>query len=347
MNTRRPKFRRAEYHTVRRRITERSLAIIGAVSRLRFAPTSLILPLVAGNPAVTHRHLRDLYDLTLVNRFVLPRVTGPAGEFIYYLDNPKALELLAQATGEPVDSERRESIWRNREKAYADLLDPAKSALRPGSLLFVEHELMISRFHAMLELACRESKGVTKLALWRQGAELWDSVQAPKLNFDEKKEEWRADPEASERLPHRPDAFFTLEFPGNPEGERRAHFFYEADRATTSSETFRNKLRAYFQFIVRQRKHRDAYGITRVRAVLVETLNRPRVKILHSAARHPTVSGQTPSPLFWFTISELFTKKFVRGEADGPPPAVLARPERVLEKIWLPAAGPPLHSLLD
>lgn len=30
---------------------------------------------------------------------------------------------------------------------------------------------------------------------------------------------------------------------------------------------------------------------------------------LRRSARHPVVSGQKPSPLFWFTTSEVFTKK--------------------------------------
>ena len=73
-------------------------------------------------------------------------------------------------------------------------------------------------------------------------------------------------------LPHRPDAFFTLHFPRDPEGKNRANFFYEADRKTASIPKFIQKLKAHNHFVA-QRKHKLAYGIKRIRAVLIETLD--------------------------------------------------------------------------
>jgi len=348
MSSRRAKFKRADPAAIRHRITERDLAVISAVERYRLLPSSLLVPLVAGNEDVTYRHLRNLYDLGLVNRFILPRSVGPAGEFIYYLDSSDSLELLAERQGCAVSRDARECVWRNREKAYCDLLDPSKAALRRGVTFYIEHELMISRFHAALELGCRKSGGNIVLARWQQGAELWDTVEAPKPSYNPDTKAWYFDGE-KERLPHRPDAFFSLELPRSPEGERRANFFYEADRSTTSSETFRNKLRAYFHYIAREQRHRAAYGINRVRAVLIETLNRPRANQLHGVARHPAVIGPKPSPLFWFTLSELLTRKeAVAGKGDSERlPRYLVRPEAVMERIWVPSAGSGATSLLD
>src|SRR5690348_11828066 len=110
MSSRRAKFKRVDPGAVRHRITERDLAVISAVERYRLLPSSLLLKLVAGNEDVTYRHLRNLYDLRLVNRFILPRSVGPAGEFIYYLDNSDSLELIAERQGGAVSRDARESV---------------------------------------------------------------------------------------------------------------------------------------------------------------------------------------------------------------------------------------------
>ena len=89
------------------------------------------------------------------------------------------------------------------------------------------------------------------------------------------------------------------------------------------------KLRVYFHFIARTKKHPEEYGIQRVRAVLIEALDRDRAHQLRTEAQHPMVSGGTPTPLFWFTTSELFTKK--EEMRPGRPLArFLVRPEVVL-----------------
>src|SRR3989442_13364968 len=81
---------------------------------LRTRPSSLLIPLVEFNEDVVYRRLRDLYDRQLVNRFTLPRSVGPAGEFIYYLDNPAALDLLIQRAGVSPESASRAFLLRNR-----------------------------------------------------------------------------------------------------------------------------------------------------------------------------------------------------------------------------------------
>src|SRR5262245_59676802 len=45
----------------------------------------------------------------------------------------------------------------------------------------------------------------------------------------------------NELLPHRPDAFFTLHFPGHPEGKQLLHFFYEAAGGTENTTRFCRK----------------------------------------------------------------------------------------------------------
>lgn len=334
-----PKFHRAPTQVREREITDRSLAIIETIERYRLLPTSLLVRLAPGNEDVTHRHLQYLFHRGLISRFSFPRF-GLPGEFHYYLDNPEALQLLVEHLRVPAERLDFEGVRRNREKRYADIHDRTKSEETLGRMLFLKHETMVSRFHAMLELACRSSDGKVELAAWRQGPDLWSSVETPAS---------AAFRDETERLPHRPDAFFTLRFPGAPEGQNRANFFYEADRKTTSTRKFRRKLRAYFHFVVKQHKHEQIYGIRRVRAVLIETTDIRWAEELRQAARHPSVSGDTPTPLFWFTASELFTKgqEVPNGGRIQKLPRFLIQPDLIFKPVWVSPVDDTLHSLLN
>jgi hypothetical protein len=70
--------------------------------------------------------------------------------------------------------------------------------------MHLQHELMISRFHAMLELACWRSNGRVELHQFKQGSELWNKVDVPVMRFNGQR--W-FESDKTETLPHRPDAF--------------------------------------------------------------------------------------------------------------------------------------------
>ncbi len=58
---------------------------------------------------------------------------------------------------------------------------------------------------------------------------------------------------------------------------------------------------------------------------------------LREAAKKTMVSPK-PSPLFWFTTSELFLKPDPEANEPRPLPAYLRQPEIVFKRIWaLPA----------
>jgi hypothetical protein len=305
------KFKREPKAVADKKLTARSLQIIAAIARYRFLPTSLLVRLVEGNEDVTHRHLQQLFHKGLINRFAFPK-TGGSNEFNYYLDSAKALALLVeQGFAEKRDLDF-EGVQRNKEKAYHKINDaPDDSA---GRMLFLKHELMISRFHFMLELGCKNSEGHVELANWKQGPQLHSSV---------------TDHETGEVLPHRPDAFFTLRFPTEPEGQNTSHFLYEADRNRTSLPKMLVKLKAHFEF-VRQKKHQDVFRIKRVRAVLIETLDTKWAEELRQAS-----APICPVPLFWFTASEIFSSPF------------LAHPEIVLKKVWATTGNDAVVALSD
>lgn len=144
--------------------------------------------------------------------------------------------------------------------APTELLD---ERLRTHELteLFLRHEKMIVDVHVALTL----SKGAVRLANWREGRSLFDSVTA-------------VDNRETDRLPIRPDAFFTLEDSRRPEGANRAHFALEADRSTTSQTRFEEKLRAYWNYI-EQGLHVKKFGVKGFRIVTI-TLTDERAKNL-------------------------------------------------------------------
>ncbi len=109
-----------------------------------------------------------------------------------------------------------------------------------------------------------------------------------------------------------------------------------------------SKMRALYHFIKRQQKHREAFGIHPIRAVLIETTNEHRARKLMQLAEHPLVSGTKRAGLFWFSISPVFTTPEVRSRINEsrPTPVYMNRPEIVLERIWaLPDYS--LHRLGD
>src|ERR1041385_4223402 len=202
-----------------RQITNTSLTVLATIHDYKIIPTSLLVRLVPGHEKSTYRHLQQLYHKGLVNRFAFMRGKNPS-EFYYYLDNTEALELLVLSGVEREHLEVDE-VRRNREKRYCDVNDPKHTEEMQGRLLFLKHEVMISRFHGMLELTCSASNGSIQLTNFEQGPRLWGKGQVPKLAF--RNGAW-TESEETEDLPHRPDAFFTLSFPNSDRED--LHFFY-------------------------------------------------------------------------------------------------------------------------
>lgn len=339
---RRKKFIRQPEAFQHKQISPKSLALIAIIERYRFIPTSHLVRLPGGNQRDNARQLQQLWHRGVIQRFAIPKFRG-AGEFIYYLDTVEGLNLLIEQEVLKLSPEEKrakeEIIWTNKEKDYTRLhRDPQMISKLP----YLTHELMISRFHFMLEAACKKFPERVQLEEWRQGPELWNRVEVPKLKITyskggdgQRKMELETTGER-ETLPHRPDAFFTLRFLGRSEGEACSHFFYEADRGTENTTRFITKLRAHFHFIVSQRLHRTTapYNVPAIRAVLTETTNKGWAKQLWLAAQSPIINKQ-PSPLFWFTPSDLLFSD--PDETGKTTPLFLDQPELVFKKIWIPA----------
>ncbi len=316
-----------------RRITSRSIEIIDIIQRYKFIPTSLIVRLVGGDMRTTERHLQNLYHQELVNRFAFPSTFYPT-EFIYYLDDKRALALLVNA-GRDAEKFDTEIVKRNREKRYSEITMSREMIKMQGRLMHLHHELMISRFRFMIEKACGKSNGRVELLGFYQGSALWNTVEVAKAFYNQAGN--LIESEETETLPHRPDAFFALYFPDREGEEKTQHFFYEADRKNTSIKKFNKKLRAHFHYIVKQKRHVADYGVKRIRAVLVESIEDHWTNQLRLHSRHPVVAGSKPSPLFWFTTSDLIFEQKTTIRIKGAEKEILQfleKPELVFEKIW-------------
>jgi len=160
-------------------ITDRDLDIIEAILRYRFSPTSELVRLVGGNSNVTLRRLRQLWEWGHVNRLAFPGIRNHS-EFNYYLDSTKPLDLLLQhGRAAEVHPQMEEETRLNREADYAGAVMRGQHM----KLAFLQHSLMISRMHFMLEMASRDPAAGVSLAAWRQGAELRGyKAEVPEMN---------------------------------------------------------------------------------------------------------------------------------------------------------------------
>lgn len=311
------------------RLSPVSSQIVRLIARYRFINSHLIAPLIQADPSYVRHSLRQLYQKKLVNRF---RPSLPE-QYIYYLDNRHALRQVCTTT----DAIPEEFNWRaiddNRQRDYATALQ--RHAY--GQLDKIEHVLMINRFQAMLELGCRHSGGRVQLKSW-QPEPPSHTFLAPKWPNEDK----------DERLTVKPDALFTLHF---PEEQHDATFAYEADRNTMTSTAMTTKYRAYYQFVIKQKKHHQVWGIPHLRSVLTETVNLVAFNRRGRSAIHPAVRGITleeiglspdqieeqrwrnASTLFWFTHSDLLSEN--QSVGDRTLPLFVRQPEVIFSDAWI------------
>jgi hypothetical protein len=319
MQRRLPKYNRAAHSLPSKSLTPRSIAILDVVFRYKLVPTSIIIALVGGNEDVTHRHLQRLYHLGLVGRFSLGQ-HARSSEFLYYIDSSDALDLLAE---NDFSSAPREVIS-SRPKKYRTWTSHSDGEERLGRLLYAQHELVISRFHFMLEAATKKANSKLRLRQWKQGSDIWAGGVNPEPG--------------SNSMPCRPDALFSLLLPDEPHGRQTVNFFYEADRKRMNATRMAQKMKNYFEFFVSER-FRGICGINKVRAVLVETTDSEWAMSLRRAALNANVDADCV-PLFWFTSSEVFSTRDKSGI-----PRYLRRPEVVLERVWLSTVDEELLSV--
>ncbi len=110
---------------------------------------------------------------------------------------------------------------------------------------FIRHTLLVSQFRAVVTLACRNHPEL-KFLEWREGRAIQDSIEVSL-------------PQDFERIPAAADGFFSLGL-----GERRAHFFLEADRGSMPIKRFTAKIIGFHAWR-RERRHEEKVGIKSLR----------------------------------------------------------------------------------
>jgi DNA-binding Lrp family transcriptional regulator len=250
-----PRFKRAAQITPFQ-LTERDRKIIRLIHRHRFLRSPQIVSLLNESTQPVLRRLQLLFHHGYLER---PRAQidyyhqGGSRHIVYGLGN-KGAALIGRELG----------------KSFAKIMWGDKN--RAVSRLFLEHALLVSDVMVALELACRQA-GTVRL------------ITAAELTSTEKSFQWQVNVSSRLRLGVIPDQVFALEFPGRPDGQNRAYFFLEADRATMpvtranlSRSSFYRKLLAY-EATWSQQIHRSHFGFQRFR-VLTITTSQQRVNSL-------------------------------------------------------------------
>src|SRR5260370_6599906 len=214
------------------RITERDLDIVEAILRYRFSPTSELSRLVGGHEDVNVKRLRKLWEWGDVNGLAFAGIRTHS-EFMYYLDSRQPLELLVQHKRlSAIHPQMEEELRLNREADYAAAVVRGQHM----KLGFLQHSLMISRLHFMLEMASRSAHGHVELAAWRQGAELrGHKVNVPEIQsrrIEGSNDYIWEEQDKTTRLPVEPDALFSLRFADRLAEQQPFPFCYESERGS-------------------------------------------------------------------------------------------------------------------
>lgn len=311
------------------RLSPTDLKIISLLARYRFINSSFIPLLIQATTttSLVRERLFRLSQNNYVNRFR----PSPKDQFIYYLDNPASIDQLQRdpayfPSGFKPGS-LKSTIRGHRRRDYATAIQRRAW----GQLDKVEHTLMVNRFRTALQLGC-----------WNSGQYQLKNVQA------EPPAQRVSDSNFQDEVVVKPDLLFTLHL---PDQNLDLVYAYEAERGTNTHAFFTKKLRAYHQFVIKQKKPRDAWRVDRVHAVLIETLNNQAATDLLPAMIHPSIRGlnlpedgldpdqilqqrrQNASSLFRVTHSGMFAE-----EELGPDrrrlPLFVRQPDVIFSDIW-------------
>jgi hypothetical protein len=118
------------------------------------------------------------------------------------------------------------------EQGYAErTLAEKRVRYRELNEIGLRHALHITNIHTRLLMLTRGTP--LKIAVWREGPALWDTVLPKK---------------GKAAIPIRPDIYLGLQNMQRPEGKNMLHFFIEADRGTMSHERMVQKVIGYLAY---------------------------------------------------------------------------------------------------
>ena len=184
-----------------------------------------------------------------------------------YVVGPEGVSALIESGYAPIDLAEK----RRRQTEWKDLMIP--------------HTLLLASVHTKLLLLSRHSP--ITLDNWQHDEPgMWDSVETPHQG----------------KLPVRPDAYFVLRDTKTAAGNRRLHFFLEADVGTMSHTRIAKKIAAYAAYHQQQR-HVAKFGIDYFHVAIV-TQTKARAENLQ-AALHPAMSSAQRRAYHFVSLDEL------------------------------------------
>jgi hypothetical protein len=285
-----PRFARHRFRKPVFVLQERDCEIMRLVADYRVLSSEDIRALIGRSSQMCLRRLQKLYH---------------AG----YLDRPRYQRTLGNVPMIYTLGERGVSVLAERFDIEARQADSSTTWLH------LSHALMVSRIHAVLQLAGERRTGAV-LDQWRQDAGLWDQVIV--------------DGREDERIPIAPDAWFVLRLTNEPEGRNRVRVFLEADRGTMTHKRFATKMRGYWHYW-QSGKAQERFGAKRfLVATVARTLERTANLRTLTAGINEGEHGSL--------------RMFVFGALDN---FSLEQPERAFDSFWTTAGDNNLHSILE
>jgi len=301
-----PKFKRRPDQIGGMRLQERDIQIMRLVYEFRFLDSDQIKAVIDGSNQVILRRLQRLFHHGFLDRpraqQALYPVNGPQ-KMVYALGD-RGADLLAEKFG--VD--RGKIKWNEKNKEVGDP--------------HIKHTLMVSNFRICLELGLRDMPNVN-LLFWRR-----ENPQQLKDQFYIRDKRGR-----KTRAVIVPDSFFAINDTRSKVKKgikSKMYFFLEADQSTMTNERFLKKMRAYWHWGIKEKRHIKKFSITAFR-VLTITKTEQRKENLRKITKKADES-QTGSPMFWFTSEKNYA---------------MQNPETILGPIWQTPKDDSFHSILE
>ena len=260
-------------------LTARDIEILDVVHRYRYLEARHIRAIVGGSGQQITRRLQGLFHGGYVGRYARRErmrldLGSGAPLMAYGLETNGARALgrhriaaAAASGGEPEPVRWRKDYTRRTE-------------------WFLEHQLMISNFRCVLELALRETSGVDLLC-WKQGEDTWFRVAIPG--------------EQRRVVSVAPDAYFVL----RSKGQVR-HFYLEADRSTEERRRLVHKFIGYWWHLQDPGFLEAGDRRSRVNVLFVSTGQRRLRNMINTLERmpKPNRARHGGKGLFWFYLND-------------------------------------------
>lgn len=172
---------------------------------------------------------------------------------------------------------------------------------------YLQHAMMISRFHSAIALSVRERSPKAELTRWLQGYDLRDELEKD-----------------GERTDLMPDAYFKIE-----DEKGTLNFFLEADQGTMPQQRFLDKMKIYWRWW-RNRTCEKSLDIARFRVLTITTGEERKENLRRITKKADT--RQEGSNMFLFLSETAYSTK---------------KPKTVLEPAWLSPRDDVGHALLE